>query len=494
LEQQLVTPGSFLFEGVYWHRLICDEFHELAHSDATNNQAARKTFLNSLKARFYLGLTGTPQYKSVPDVVKMGEYLRVNLPYRIPACNSFLRDRVRRNEPDLQLPTLTQRLIWIQMNAQEQGLFETLRHNRMQALMACSHYHVAGEIVGFAGVDQNLTIDQVADRVQAGRLKQIENYQKLLPELQQELENARNMLKIPFYSRMRTAELSAVVSHCQEKLDEVTRDLKRVQSQYTYFQAILMKVREVEEQTCPLCLDELVEGSQIAVTACGHVHCAECMHRVLNAGMSSGSGAKCTICRAALTKEQVSVLVMTKDRPAASDTKVDRSKFGSKLNVFAGYLDQLFHSKPQSKVILFIQFRRLMSLVSNALTVMGVSHVECTGNVYKRTNAVEKFKHNMDMRLMLLSSEDSVSGLHLPEATHVVIFHPFLIGDAHRRDGRLTDEQMTRLALDYENQGIARAWRGGQTHPVEVVRLLVKNSVEEEMAARRDYKDGELVI
>ena len=71
--------------------------------------------------------------------------------------------------------------------------------------------------------------------------------------------------------------------------------------------------------------------------------------------------------------------------------------------------------------------------------------------------------------MILLSSESSVSGLHLVNATHVVILHPFL---------RDTDES----AMAYEKQGIARAWRSGQTKQVKLVQFLVRDSIEEYMA------------
>lgn len=60
----------------------------------------------------------------------------------------------------------------------------------------------------------------------------------------------------------------------------------------------------------------------------------------------------------------------------------------------------------------------------------------------------------------------------------MVIFHPFLIpgNDA--------------LAVSYEKQGIARAWRGGLDHPVQLVRFIAKDSIEEMLAKERGYVDG----
>ncbi|KAI8865866.1 hypothetical protein GQ42DRAFT_85708 [Ramicandelaber brevisporus] len=72
----------------------------------------------------------------------------------------------------------------------------------------------------------------------------------------------------------------------------------------------------------------------------------------------------------------------------------------------------------------------------------------------------------------MLSAEDSVSGLHLTEATHLIILHPFMMSSEKE-------------ALSYEAQGIARAHRMGVTHPVRVVRFVVRDTVEEQIARRR---------
>jgi hypothetical protein len=65
-----------------------------------------------------------------------------------------------------------------------------------------------------------------------------------------------------------------------------------------------------------------------------------------------------------------------------------------------------------------------------------------------------------------LSVKDSVAGLNLTEASHVVIFHPFLVdGEGkHSEDGAFDSD--IKMALSFEKQGIARAWRSGQTKQV----------------------------
>jgi hypothetical protein len=90
------------------------------------------------------------------------------------------------------------------------------------------------------------------------------------------------------------------------------------------------------------------------------------------------------------------------------------------------------------------------------------------GQMKKRDQSVGDFKRGV-APILMLSSEDSVSGLNLTEASHVVIFHPFLVDG----EGKIADDNEfnadTKMALSYEKQGIARSWCMGQTKQVEVV-------------------------
>jgi SNF2 family DNA or RNA helicase len=109
-----------------------------------------------------------------------------------------------------------------------------------------------------------------------------------------------------------------------------------------------------------------------------------------------------------------------------------------------------------------------MKFVCTALSASSIEFRACVGSMIRRNRAINEFKSG-NVPILILSSEDSVAGLNLTEASHVVIFHPFLIdGAGQHSDGDDFDAD-TQMALNYEKQGIARAWRAGQTKQVEVV-------------------------
>jgi SNF2 family DNA or RNA helicase len=113
-----------------------------------------------------------------------------------------------------------------------------------------------------------------------------------------------------------------------------------------------------------------------------------------------------------------------------------------------------------------------MKFVANALESLEIDFRACIGSMKRRDTSIQEFKSG-NVPILILSSEDSVSGLNLTEATHVVIFHPFLIDS---NGGKLEGDEMdadTKMALSFEKQGIARAWRSGQQKQVEVVRFAI---------------------
>jgi hypothetical protein len=100
--------GGIILQRIFWHRIICDEFHELISQNvALKQEAAKSFFLDNLHGRIFLGLTGTPQFKDAESgmwvgklmsvVQVMAEYLNTELVPRIPCYREYLGNMARRN-------------------------------------------------------------------------------------------------------------------------------------------------------------------------------------------------------------------------------------------------------------------------------------------------------------------------------------------------------------------------------------------------------------
>ena len=92
-----------------------------------------------------------------------------------------------------------------------------------------------------------------------------------------------------------------------------------------------------------------------------------------------------------------------------------------------------------------------------------------TMNVTQREMAISDFQTEPSVTVMLMSLKAAALGLNLVCANHVVLLDPW-------------------FNPTIEEQAIDRAHRIGQTRAVEVVRLTVKDTVEEKILALQERK------
>ncbi len=113
------------------------------------------------------------------------------------------------------------------------------------------------------------------------------------------------------------------------------------------------------------------------------------------------------------------------------------------------------------KVVVFSEYERMTHLAGKELEKLGIGFVSLHGSVPSRNRGalMEKFRREADCRVFLSTDAGGV-GLNLQAASAVVNFEP--------------PWNPARL-----EQRIGRVHRLGQAHPVHVVHLLTKDSIEE---------------
>lgn len=146
--------------------------------------------------------------------------------------------------------------------------------------------------------------------------------------------------------------------------------------------------------------------------------------------------------------------------------------YGTKVTHLIAYL-KTYTSKPHNhRIIIFSQWDNLLLGIMETLKNFDLPAMMCKGNVFQKKKAIENFKTNSYYKIILLSSKYAASGLDLIEANKVIFIDP-VYGDFD------TVKQI-------EDQAIGRAHRLGQQNPIEVVRFLIKDSIEEE--CHKDWK------
>jgi SNF2 family DNA or RNA helicase len=110
--------------------------------------------------------------------------------------------------------------------------------------------------------------------------------------------------------------------------------------------------------------------------------------------------------------------------------------------------------------------------VGKVLEKNGIKNLYCQGGPYQKNNVLKLFNsndnNNNDVKIIMLSSDRNVSGSNLNNAEEVIFLDP-VYGDKQHR-------------LNTEKQAIGRVIRlGNKNKVINVIRLLIKDSVEEEI-------------
>ena len=132
----------------------------------------------------------------------------------------------------------------------------------------------------------------------------------------------------------------------------------------------------------------------------------------------------------------------------------------SKWDVLQGFLESIEHTG--GKVLVFSQYVETLKWLSNRLTIAHeVFHGGLSADL--REQMVGRFRQCPGPRAMLVSLKAGGVGLNLQDASTVILF-----------------DRWWNPAL--ENQAIQRAHRFGKQTPLEVIRFVVEDSVEERIA------------
>lgn len=146
-------------------------------------------------------------------------------------------------------------------------------------------------------------------------------------------------------------------------------------------------------------------------------------------------------------------------------------KPSSKIERTMEILDGIMTAPEGEKIIIFSQWTSLLDLLEVPVSEKGWGYRRYDGsmNAKLRADAVDDFKNRPNVRMMLVSLKAGNAGLNLNIASQVVIMDPF-------------------WNPYIEEQAIDRAHRLGQTRPVMVHRVLIKETVEDRIIALQEKK------
>ncbi|CCH40674.1 Lymphoid-specific helicase [Wickerhamomyces ciferrii] len=141
----------------------------------------------------------------------------------------------------------------------------------------------------------------------------------------------------------------------------------------------------------------------------------------------------------------------------------------SKLQILDQLLPKLLNKG--HKVLIFSQFTKMLDLIEDYLELKNLQVSRLDGSVSQEDREIEiqNFNNNEEVKIFLLSTRAGGLGLNLTKADSVIIFDSDW------------NPQVDLQAMD-------RVHRIGQTKPIVVYRLVIKNTIEQIILAKADSK------
>lgn len=434
--QQAFNPHLF-----DWGRVIIDEFHELGSYQTIYPDIC------ALRGNSKWLLSGTPLVDSSLFRVLVPQFLfpdLANVPQYDAMLTAVVESNIRSQQYDVTIPPITETVIRIDLNKSERFIYDSVRdEGRDQQLKVCAYPRLARL---FENTTVN-SLDEMKTKTRVHLEDKIAQHKATIEALDTKITALQPIVNDNERSRE------------GQTLREIQANKAFWSSQLTKIQATLTYVQHTEQDECVICFDELGCGPTQAVPCtlkdCGHSMCEPCTKKALAHAKGTYAGAKCPVCRTSFRIQDTIKL--------CQDENPTLAQYGSKLYNLMKLLDET----TEVKTLIFSQWDELLREVGKCLTNHAKNVLFCRGNVAQKNHAIRRFREKPNHNLLLLSTLNSGSGCDLSVATRVILLD--------------TVDGQGAFISGKERQAIARCHRIGQQHSVQVVRLIARNTIEEEI-------------
>jgi SWI/SNF-related matrix-associated actin-dependent regulator of chromatin subfamily A3 len=457
-----------LFEFFIFHRIVLDEGHEIFGEMLSNHSLANymSTWISTIDANYYWYVSGSPfvNYTGLTNCMK---YLNVTL--KDPELDLTLSGDSFSN-PSVFNNIIYKEYLWNNILSQI-----CIRHRKcdVSTEIKLFGYDEKIEWVTFTDLEKNL-YETKKNKISREGLQQLcchplilDSCRRVFGDIEVDLSVMQNKL-IEHHTKV-IADCTAKIAKLDPKNQAYHMLKKSFETTLTdskYLLSILDKlnnteIKEESEENCSICLDNITDGS---ITKCGHIFCSECIKSCLKYKSC------CPMCKKQLSIDEV-FLINKKPKTDVVQINPLIEKYGSKLGKLIMMVRNIV-IEPESRIIIFSQWDFMLSLIGKTLSENGIANCFVKGNVWSRNSAITKFRNGKtlsgeDNKVIMLSLKNSASGTNLTEATHIFFVEPI---------NACSDEVKA-----IEGQAIGRACRLGQKRKVELYRILVKDTVEEEI-------------
>jgi SNF2 family DNA or RNA helicase len=219
---------------------------------------------------------------------------------------------------------------------------------------------------------------------------------------------------------------------------------------------------ESEEITCSICLSEIEDD--FTLVQCGHAYCTLCLRTILMQNPD-----RCPQCNFSLKN---TILYTPRFEVVMNREMADMiKKYGTKI---AHLINICKNDLKDEKTIIYCDSP---SLIDNLVEFLNENKISTITPTPKKgmLETIEEFK--TVKQILVLSSEFNASGLNIQFAKSIILLQPIR--------GEYAKIRQT------EHQIIGRLHRIGQTKEINLIRLIIKDSIETEILRQNKIYDTE---
>lgn len=437
---QQVPRKTGLFS-VNWRRIVLDEGHNI------RNPASKKAVAAvNLMARSRWVLTGTPIINTLKDLYSLAKFIRLSGGLdRFELFNGALIRPV--NQGDEHGSFLLQMLMGsICLRRRKDMSFIDLRLpglseyvHRIKFLPHEQEKYDVLEAQAKGTLDryrQNLSGRDAAKTYQhlleiLLRLRQVCNHWKLCGE--ERITGLLDML-----SEQKTVDLTPENRAALQQMLQLSID---------------------SQEDCAICLEPLHDP---VITCCAHAFGYNCIERVIEGQH------KCPMCRAELPS---TASLVRPAKEAAAPPPIDADTNSSKIEALLKILKATANKDKGVKTIVFSQWTSFLNILEPRLEEAGIcfARIDGTMSALSRDASLEALENDPDCTVLLASLSVCSVGLNLVAASQVILADSW-------------------WAPAIEDQAVDRVHRLGQKRETTVFRLVVENTVEENVLRIQEDK------
>lgn len=431
------VPRSQGLFSVDWRRVILDEGHIIRNPQTKSALAA----LN-LMAKSRWVLTGTPIINNLKDLFSLVRFIGLTGGLeRLEIFNSVLirplnqgdvnaslllqalmaticlRRKKEMKFVDLKLPELSEYVHRIDFLDHEREKYEALQAEAKGLLHSVQRNQTSS-----SGKGQNAYRHLLEMLL---RLRQVCNHWKLCGE------------------RV-TSVLSVLES--QKVVDLTPENKKALQD--------MLQVSIESREDCPICLENLHNP---VITACAHVFGSDCIERVIE------TQHRCPMCRAEPLELESLVRPAVDLGETSNQPDIDTDTSSSKVEALLSIL-KASSKKPGTKTVIFSQWTSFLNIIQAQLDANGYKYARIDGTMLanQRDASLTALQTDPECTIMLASLAVCSVGLNLVAANQVILADSW-------------------WAPAIEDQAVDRVHRLGQKKPTTVWRLVMNDSIEDQV-------------